>query len=259
MTENTPNKPSVKEHVTAELSRVKEVGQLRSDRVREIVRDAVAQVTDELKAGTIDVRSIVRDAVSAAVSTLRTETSDFKETAIATIEGAIEGISKSRRQTLEASQQEMRQLQARLETEENQLVNSVQDGLEGAKDSAIELPAEVRERIDSALEALQDTEEVALLRKRYAQLQGQISLVRANLAARVETAPDRVKAYLEDASHWYKQARDQAAEHPPEEKIAALEGRIGEAGAAAARREGQIRKMLAELLEKAADAVRERR
>jgi len=60
----------VKDKLSTDLKQVKEVGKLRSDRVRDIVRSAVAQVAAEFKEGSRDFRSIVKDVFSSAIADL---------------------------------------------------------------------------------------------------------------------------------------------------------------------------------------------
>jgi nitrate reductase assembly molybdenum cofactor insertion protein NarJ len=64
---------------------------------------------------------------------------------------------------------------------------------------------------------------------------------------------------LDDAKHWYSQARPkaEAAKSQADQKFAQLEQQIGEAGAALARREREVRKLLSALLRRASEAVKD--
>ncbi|MEB3336042.1 MAG: histidine kinase, partial [Leptolyngbyaceae bacterium] len=89
---------SVKEKITTDLNQAKEVGQLRAERIREIVKSAIAQLSSELRAGSGDIGPIIKDAISTVIENVRSKGGEMKEDVTASIEGVIEGISSSRRQ-----------------------------------------------------------------------------------------------------------------------------------------------------------------
>ncbi len=62
---------NIKEQIQTDLQQVKETGQLRTERIREIVKAAVFQVASEFKAGSTEIRTLVKDAVSAVVENLQ--------------------------------------------------------------------------------------------------------------------------------------------------------------------------------------------
>jgi hypothetical protein len=119
---------------------------------------------------------------------------------------------------------------------------------------------EVREQIDHAIATVRDSEEAALLKKRYAQLQAQAAILRANLSARSEEYYDRAQGHLEDAQRWYRQARPQAEamKEQADQKAVEMDTRIGEAGTALAKRERQVRRLLRDLLHQAGEMLKER-
>jgi chromosome segregation ATPase len=113
--------------------------------------------------------------------------------------------------------------------------------------------------VEDAIGTFQNSEEAALLKKRYAQLQAQAALLRATLAARSESYYDQAQGHLDDAKHWYSKARPkaEAAKGQADQKFAQLEQQISEAGGALARREREVRKLLSALLHRASEAVKE--
>ncbi|HEY9844603.1 MAG TPA: hypothetical protein V6D03_00230, partial [Candidatus Caenarcaniphilales bacterium] len=112
---------SIKEQITNDLQKAKETGQLRTERVREIVRSAVAQVGSEFKTGSGEIRSIVKDAVLGAIAGLRERGSETKEEITASIEGAIDGVNSARQKAIADAQAEIKQLLAKLDVEEDEL------------------------------------------------------------------------------------------------------------------------------------------
>lgn len=250
---------SVREKISSDLRQVKEVGQSRSQRIREILQAAVSEVLTEVKSGSGELRSLVRDAFGAAISGIQTSGSQAKEEITASVEGIVEGISQARQQRISETEAEVKRLQAQLDQQEDELEQEVETGLAGLKDASRDLSAEMREQIDHAIEAVRNSEEAALMRKRYAQLQAQASILRANLAARSGEYYDRAQGHLEDAREWYKQARPQAEtlKAQADEKAAEFDAKIGEAGTALARRERKVKQILRDLLRHATEMFKD--
>jgi len=252
---------SIKDQITNDLKQVKETGQLRAERVREIVRSAVAQVASEFKQGSGDIRSLVKDAISGTITGLRERGSDAKEEITASIEGAIDGVNSTRQRTIAEAQAEIKQLLAKLDSEEEALQQQVDSTLTEVEEVGNqEESADLKAAIQEAIHNFKNSEEAALLKKRYAQLQSQAAILRANLAARHGGRFEEVQHYLDEAKKWYEQSRVQAEAEgvtPTDKKRVQLEERLGEAGSAAARKESKIRRILSELLRSASEALRE--
>jgi polyhydroxyalkanoate synthesis regulator phasin len=251
---------SLKARITTDLNQAKEVGQLRAERVREIVSSAVFQVASEFKSVSSDIRLIVKDAVSAVIENLQEKGGDVKEEITASIEGAIEGISSWRRQSINKTQAEVNQLQARLDTEENELQQEIDRLLTDIEEVGKDRPPSTKASIESAINTLKNSEEVAFMQKRYAELQAQVAILRANLAARYGGRYEEVKEHLDSAKNWYSQTRPQAqvVVDQAEQKRAQLEEKIGDAGTALAKKERRIRQILSELLQAGAELLREK-
>lgn len=251
---------SIKDQIANDLKQVKETGQLRTERVREIVRSAVAQVASELKQGSGDIRSLVKDAISGAIAGVRERGSEAKEEITASIEGAIDGVNSTRQRTIAEAQAEIKQLLAKLDTEEEALQQQVDSTLTEVEEVGKEESSDLKAAIESAIRNFKDSEEANLLKKRYAQLQAQAAILRANLAARHGGRFEEVQHYLDDAKKWYEQSRAQAETEgitPTDKRRVQLEERLGEAGSAVARRESKVRRILSDLLRSASEALRE--
>lgn len=251
----------IKDRITNDLKQVKETGQLRTERVREIVRSAVSQVVSELKQGSGDIRSIVKDAVSGAIAGLRERGSETKEEITASIEGALDGVNSARQKTISEAQAEIKQLLAKLDTEEEALEQQVESSLTEVEEAGQEAPADMKASIESAIRSFKDSEEAAILRKRYAQLQAQAAILRANLAARYGGRFEEVEDHLDEAKGWYDRTRAKAETEgitPTDQKRTQVEERFGEAGTAVARKERKVRRVLSDLLQAIADNLREK-
>jgi len=250
---------SIKEQITTDLQQAKESGQLRSERIREIVQSAVAEVATEVKTGSSEMRSLVKDAVAAVMESLREQGGELTEEISASLEGAIAGMSRLRRQAIAKTHTEIQQLQARLDQEESDLQEDINSALVEVKEESQTAPSALKTTLDSVVDSLQDTEEVALMKKRYAQLQAQLAILRANLMERYGGRYEEVKTYLDEAQTWYQQARTQAetVTERVEEQHAQLDEKLGEAGTAVAKGERRLRHLLSELLHTAVERFRE--
>jgi len=250
----------VREQIKAELRQAKETGQLRSGRIREIVQAAISQVGTEIKAGSSDVRLIFRDTVSAVSESLQDKGSEIKEEVSAAVEGFIEGFSSGRRQSITKNQSEVKQLQAQIDTQEEELQQEIDRLIIDVEEAGNESSPKLKELIADSINTFKNSEEFALLKKRYAQLQAQAAILRANLAARYGGRYEEIKENLEEAKNWYSRTRSktEAVVDQADQKGAHLDERLREAAEAIARKERQIRNILSELLKAAAELVREK-
>jgi len=251
---------NIKEQIKTDLQQVKETGQQRVDRIREIVRLAVGGVVSEFKEGSVELRVLVKDAVSAVVENVQGKGSEIKEEVTASIEGAVEAINSKRREALSKTQTEVKQLQAQLDQEEDKIQQEVEGILTEIQDTTQEKSIEAQSAIQLAVETIKNSDEVSLLKKRYAQLQAQIAVVKANLAARYGGDSVDVQTYLDDAKTWYEKTRPQAGEmiSQVKEKHSDMETKLGEAGTSFAKKERQLKEKLRELLLTTAQWLKEK-
>lgn len=253
---------SVKEKITSELQQAKSASQLRAERIREIVRSAVAQVASEFKLGTSEVRSSVKEAIAAVVETLPDshEQQDVQEEVTASIEGAMEGMNQSRHQSMAETEADVKRLQEKLSLEQDALQKDVEHVITDVEILGQEAPDRIKTAIQTALQTLRNSEEVDLLKQRYAQLQAQAAIVRANLAARYGGRSEEILRHLDDAQEWYTQTRQkvEAASEQLAQRQTRLEGKMNEAGTAAAKGERRLRSILSELLQIAMETLQHR-
>jgi hypothetical protein len=246
----------LKTQITEDLQKAKEEGKVRSERIREIVKAAVAQATSELKEGSGEMRIIIKEAVSTVIDNLKEKGEELKEEVTASIEGAIEGFSSSRRQSIAKTQAEVKQLQSQIDAEENELQNQIDKALIDLEETGNETSPRIKNSIEVAINSLKDSEEVELMRKRYAQLQTQLAVLQANLAARYGERGEDVKKHLDDAKTWYDRAQIQAevTAEQVKDKRAEFEIKIGEAGTALAKNEKRVKQLLKELWHSVTDS-----
>lgn len=248
----------VKDRITADLQKAKEEGKLRGDRLREIVQAAVAQAGSELKEGSTEFRVVVKDIFAAVVEALRDRGGEVKEDVTASLEGAIAGLSQQKRQAIAQSEAEIQQLQAQVDAQEEALQTEVDSLLTEIEASDNTKTDQVREALTSAIDGFKNSEEAALMRKRYAQLQAQLAVLRANLAARYGEH-EEIQKYLDDAKSWYENAKPkaEAAAEQVKQRHSTFEQKLGEAGGAIARKERQVKQVLKELWHAVTDTFKD--
>ncbi len=251
---------SIKNQITADLEKAKGEGKLRSDRIREIVHSAVSQATSEIKEGSGEIRSIVKDAVSTVIENLKEKGGEVKEEITASLEGAIQGITSARRTAIAKNQAEIQQLQAHIDAEEIELQKEIDGVLTEIEETAKDNPPKIKDSIDSAINALKDSEEVSLLQKRYAQLKAQLAILQANLAARYGERYEDVQKHLDDAKNWYDRSQPQAeaVAGQVKQKREEFESKLGEAGAALAKKEQRVKQLLRDLWKTVTDGTHDK-
>ncbi|AFZ02987.1 hypothetical protein [Calothrix sp. PCC 6303] len=251
---------NIKEQIKTDLQQVKETGQLRIERIREIVRLAVSGVISELKQGSNDARWIVNDAVTAVTETLQERGEEFKEEVTASIEGALEAVNSKRHENIAKTQAEVKQLQSKLDTEEANINQEVDEILREIQEKGQTKSSQAKVAIDSAVESIKNSEEFALLQKRYAQLQSQLAIAKANLSARYGGRTEEINGYLEDAKQWYNKTLPQpeVIVEQVKEKHLQLDEKLAEAGSALARKERQIKHLLRDLLLSASNMFKDK-
>ncbi|HEY9650259.1 MAG TPA: histidine kinase [Coleofasciculaceae cyanobacterium] len=240
---------SIKHRITEDLQKAKAEGKLRAERIREIVQSSVSQASSEVKDGSGEIGSIVKEVVSTVIENLKERGGELKEEITASIEGVINGISNSRRQSIAKTQSEVKQLQAQIDAEETELQAEIDNVLIDIEEAGKDKDSSIQSSIDAAIDSVKNSEEVALMRKRYAQLQTQLAILQANLAARYGEREDEVKKHLDDAQTWYDRAHFQAeaTAETVKQKRGEFEAKVGEAGSALARKERRVRQILKEL------------
>jgi metal-responsive CopG/Arc/MetJ family transcriptional regulator len=248
-----------RDKIIEDLKKVKEEGQSRYQRIREIVRLAVSQATDEVKEGSGEISGVAQDAIATVADFFKDKSGEIKEDVTASVEGAIAAVDQKRRQSINATQAEMKQLQGKIEAEEAEMTQEVDQVLNDIEQTSQSQSEKVQEALQAAVAQLKDTEEAALMRKRYAQLQAQLAVVQANLASRYGERYEDIKHYLDDAKTWYERAKAE-----PEvftEKVKArqqeFEGKLSTAGTAIARKEKEVKGLLSDLWKTLNDIFRE--
>ena len=252
---------SRKDKILSNLQQAKETGQLKTESIRDIVKVAVTEATSEIKSGRVEIASLVKEAIAAVVEIYQDKKGEIKEEVSASIEGAIEGISSTRREAISSTQSEIQTLQIKVEQEEAQLQQEIDGVLQNIKAEDQNNSPQVKAAIVDAIRHLENSEEVALLQKRYAQLKAQLAIIQANLASRYGESYGNVNQYLDEAKTWYERAKEnpEVFTGKIEEKQQEFEQKLGETGTAIAKRERQVKQLLKELWKAISEVFNERK
>jgi len=143
------SKNQMQDRITEELKKVKETGAITSEKIYEIVRQAVSDAVAEGKGGAEEIRPIVKDALSASVEGLKAVEADVTDNLKASLEGALDGVRSRKNQTIDAVGKELCDLEKKLVAEKAELAQSVRDAFLGAKEASETFSDEVRTRIES--------------------------------------------------------------------------------------------------------------
>ena len=250
---------SRKEKIINNLQQAKQAGQLKTENIRDIVQKAVSEATAEVKEGRTEVVSLVQEAIAAVIEIYKDKKGEIKEEVTASIEGAIEGLSNARREAIADTQSEIQTLEVKVVEQEEELQQEIDSALESLETTSKDKSEQVAAAVTEAIRNVRNSEEVALLQKRYAQLKAQLAIVQANLSNRYGENYGDVNQYLEDAKAWYKKARENPEEYTGKIKIShqEFEDKLGKAGVAIAKRERQAKQLLQELWKSVSELFRD--
>jgi transcriptional regulator NrdR family protein len=240
---------SRKERIVADLQQAKQKGELTAEKIKEIVQNAISQGLGEAKESKTEITTYVQDAIAAVIEIGKEKGSEFKEEITASLEGAIAAISSSKRKEISQDREQIQDLQTKVDSEEQQLQQQINSVLQDVRQKGLEQSIKVKEAIELALDNFKETEEAALLQKRYAQLKAQLAILQANLASRYPERYDEVTQYLNEAKKWYNQAKEDPETFTEQvaQKRAEFETKLGETGSAIAKKEKQLKQLLQEL------------
>jgi hypothetical protein len=240
---------SRKERIIADLQQAKQTGELKTEKIRAIVKNAIAQTVSEYKEGRSEIVNLVQDAIAAVTETFQEKSGEVKDEVTASIQGAIDGISEARRQKIAETQSEITTLEAQVVEDEQQLQQDIDNALADVKTKNDAQPDKVQQAIAEAVTNISNSEEFAILQKHYARLKAQIAVLQANLANRYGEQYEEVNKYLDEAKTWYDKAKEdpEVFTEPAKRKRAEFETKLGATGGAVARKEKQVKQLLKEL------------
>lgn len=238
----------VKEKISSNLEKAKNQGKIRSEHIREIVQDAVAQTVAELKEGSSEIGLIVKDAIAAIIGDLQGSGKDKTEQITASVEGAIAGSTYHRQQAIAERRVRLLAIQAQLDQQQDELDRESKAIMMDIK--TVELTDPHAEEISLAVNTYQEHYELGILQAQYVKLKSQLAILDEKLADRYGDRYQEMKQQWEKAKTWYDQKKVEAEANgviPLQQKQAEIETNMGELGSVAARKEKQIKQNLKEI------------
>lgn len=249
-----------KERIIADLQQAKQTGELRTEKIREIIKNAISEMVFEVKSGRGEIASLIQDAIAAVTETVKESGGEVKDEVTASIQGVIDGVSQARRQKIANTQSEITTLEAQVVKDEQELQTEIDEALAEVKTNNNSQPDKVKEAIAEAMINISNSEEFAILQKHYARLKAQTAVLQANLANRYGEQYGEVSKYLEDAKVWYDKAKEdpEVFTEPTKRKRAEFEEKLGSTGTAVARKEKQVKQLLKELWQEVREIFHEK-
>ncbi|MDX2229805.1 MAG: hypothetical protein NW220_09220 [Leptolyngbyaceae cyanobacterium bins.349] len=245
-----------KERITADLEKAKQEGGLRSDRIREIVKTAVAQAVGEIKVGSGEIRTIARDAIGAVIELVKERGQEAKAEMMASVEGVVDGIRESRQTAIADTQSQMDQLQTELDAQNQQLEAEVDGALVAIETEANQSSSsDVKTVLERIVETVRDSKQFAVVQEQYTKLRSQLAVLDERLAEKYGDRYDQVKHQLEKywdtAKIWYEKNRTEveAGKSDPIEKTqVGLGEKFAQAGSFVAKKEQEIKAKIKDAL-----------
>lgn len=248
---------SVKEKVVENLQKAKQEGNLRIDRIREIVKSAVAQALTELKAGSGEIKTIAKDAVSGVTEVVKEKGESAKDEVVASIEGAIEGISGVTREQLAQRKAQLDVMQAELQAEEQVLDAEINTALVELENSTETSNVSLKSLLQAAIASIRDRQ-FTQLKQQYVHLQTQLGYVDEKLAERYGDRYAEVKHQLENAKTWYETNKSKVEAGEPnmvDQKQAQWSETAADVGTKAAHFEDRVKHQIKTWLYQTADKL----
>ncbi|HEY9878907.1 MAG TPA: hypothetical protein V6D29_10655 [Leptolyngbyaceae cyanobacterium] len=247
-----PQTQTLKDKIAVDLEKARSEGELRTERIRSIFKQAVAESLREVKAGSGEVRHIAREALVTAFQHLKGSAANAQADIAASIEGTVEGIITPRQDAIASTQDQIKQLQGQIDQAEAALQADVETALTEIETTSQDTSTGTYPWIEKTTRAIRDTEGFDTLMAQYAKLRTQLAVLDANLASRYGERYDEVKSHLDQAKVWYGEARARSEAKgitPVQETQTDVEAKLNDLGAAAARKERQIKARLRDLWE----------
>lgn len=245
----------VKERIAEDLQKAKQEGGLRTDRIREIVKQAVFQAVGEIKEGSGEIRTIARDAIAAVIDSVKERGHEAKAEMMASVEGVVDGIRESRQTTIAQTQTRMDQLQTELDTQTQQLENEVDGALVAIESEAKQSSTDVQPVLERIIATVRESKQFTAVQEQYTKLRSQLAVLDERLVERYGDRYEQVKhqleGYWDDAKIWYEKNRTEveAGNADPVEKTqVGLGEKFAQAGSFVAKKEQEIKSKIKDAL-----------
>ncbi len=242
----------VKQKITTNLDRAKSQGKIRTEHIREIVKDAVSQTVAELKEGSDEIGLIAKEAISTVIADLKADLKggdkEKSENITASIEGAIAGSTHQRQQAIAERRARLLAIQTQLDQQQEELDRESSAIMMDIK--TVELPDTNPEEISLAVNTYLERQELGVFQEQYVNLKSQLAGLDEKLLSRYGDRYEEIKQQWEKVKTWYDQKKVESETTgviPLQQKQAEIEKTLGGLGAVVARKEEEIKQNLKEI------------
>jgi hypothetical protein len=239
---------TVKERIAQDLEQVKEKGNARTARIREIVKTAVTDAVNEIKDGSGEIRTIATDAVTAVIESFKNNGKQAKDEVMAAMEGAIAGVSDSNRKQQTANSQS---------TDEQQILEAVDGALVAVERNQQKAPRSFMSLLLAAFNTLRQRLFINL-QKESGSLKEVLAKWDTKLTEQHGERYTQVKQRWETAQTSYNTTKTKIANGEPspvEQYQTEADKKAAKAGATVAQTEQVVRKQLKTILQSAAEKL----
>ena len=141
----------MKDRIKEEIKKAKEVRQLSTEKICEIVKDAVSDTLAETKGGIEELRPVVKDALTAGMEGLKHSGADAKANIDAIVEGAILGARSRGDKAIHTTREELGKIETQLKDEKAMLAQSLREALDAAKETGAAFSGDLGEKVEAAV------------------------------------------------------------------------------------------------------------
>jgi len=217
---------------------------LQVDKTRELVKEKGQEAEVELQA--------LSDRSESALNAVALEIDKSPERAQQALQDAENYLQQAKASASKATAEQVVQLQDKVQAAQQ----AVREKTNDAKTRVSDVVVSTEVHLQAYGKTIQESDEVKLLMKRYGQLEAQVALLNANLAAKTDATGKQAVAYLDESRAWYDSLKSQTSQRWDEE-LDDMSARIDEAEQAVERKDKQARAKLADLLERAAAMLKD--
>ena len=229
--------------------------QALSDRSESALNTALAQTqvrSAALKEEAATRYALVQAKAAALKARIALEIDKSPERTQQALQDAENYLQQAKTSASKAMAEQITQLQDKVQAAQQ----AVREEADSAESHISVLVISTEERIQAYGQSIQESEETKLLMMRYGQLEAQVALLKANLAAKSDATGKQAAAYLDESRAWYDGLKSQTSQRWDKE-LTDMSARIDETKQAVERKDKQARTKLADLLERAAAMIRD--
>ena len=229
---------------------------LIADRSESALNGALAQVqarSSALKDEAASSYALLQAKAAALQARIALEIHQSPEKAKQALQDAENYLQQAKASASKATAEQIALLQDKAQTAQQ----AVREKADKANSSINNLVIATEKQIQSYEKTIEESDEAKLLQKRYGQLEAKAALLKANLAAKTDATGKQVEAYLNESKAWYDSLKSQASQRYDKE-LTDMSTRIDDAKEAVKRKDKQARTKLANLLEQAAQMLKDK-